>query len=148
MNNEKVCVKIGRKYKDAFDGICKLVSYGCIDRSIVLNCESENFIETEQYVFRYAGDVNSIDTGTQVGITSEGASWFEGLRGGETDDVMGTWHSLIELVARTYHREYSLVEYIQPSALRNDESTVRYCELIRSVADGLRRSRKNDCCES
>ena len=67
--NSKVHVKIGRKYEDAFKAICKLVSNGCIDRSVIQSCTDDQTIETEQYVFEYTGEVETIDTGAEIGMT-------------------------------------------------------------------------------
>ena len=137
MNSNKICVKIGRKYKDAFKSICDLVNSGCIDRSIVLSCKEDCVIETAQYIFEYTGDVATIDTGSEMGILPTGATWFRGFRGGESDSVMGTWHNLLELVATNYHKEYSLVEYVQNSLVRNEEETKANKLLISKVMNGL-----------
>ena len=99
MNNDKVYVKIGRQYRDAFRSICALVSSGCIDRSIIQACRDNRVIETEQYIFEYVGDVQTIDSGAVEGMLPSGASWFRGFRGAENDSVMGIWHNLLELVS-------------------------------------------------
>ncbi len=138
MYNQKVHVKIGRKYRDAFKSICDLVRNGCIDASVVESCKDDRFIETSQYIFEYTGDPTAIDTGTQVGMMPGGASWFMGFRGGESDSVMGTWHNLIETVATSYHQEYSLVEYVQNSVLR-DLDEVEHCkEIVKNIASVLK----------
>ena len=136
-NNTKIHVKIGRKYRDAFQSICDLVKFGCINQSIVQSCRDDRIIETDSYVFEYTGDVAAIDTGAQVGMFAGGASWFSVFRGGESDDVAGAWHNLIELVSTSYHREYSLSEYIQDSFIHDDTIVTHYKELITKVADGL-----------
>lgn len=137
MNNNKIYVKIGRKYKDAFLSICSLVNRGGIDRSIVQSCKDDRWIETEQYIFEYTGDVEAIDTGTQLGMMPSGATWFMGFRGSKSDHVMGAWHSLIELVSTNYHKEYSLMEYVQQSPLANEEELNKYIALIKRITDGL-----------
>ena len=114
----KVYVRIGQKYQDAFYGICSLVNNGCIDSSIISSCKDYRWIETPGYIFEYTGENNGIDTGTEVGMLEDGASWFEGFRGGETNDSMSGWLELIETVAAYYHKEYSFVEYVQNTALR------------------------------
>ena len=113
MNDNKVYVKIGRKYHDAFLSICDLVNRGGIDHSIIKSCRENRWIETEQYIFEYTGDVEAIDTGMQLGMTPSGASWFMDFRGNKSDNVMGAWHNLIELVSTNYHKEYILVRFVQ-----------------------------------
>ena len=137
MNQNKIYVKIGRKYKDAFFSICNLVNRGGIDRSIIQSCKENRWIETEQYIFEYTGDVEAIDTGTQLGMMPSGATWFMSFRGSKSDHVMGAWHSLIELVSTNYHKEYSLVEYIQPSPLKNQEELKKYIDIVRRITNGL-----------
>jgi len=137
-NNTKVHVRIGRKYQDAFMSICELVKNGCIDTSLIESCRDNKWIETPQYIFEYTGDATAIDTGTRVGMMPEGASWFEGFRGGESNSVMGIWHNLIETVATGYHKEYSLVEYVQNTMLRDAEETEQCREIVRNVAKSLK----------
>ena len=136
--NSKVHVKIGRKYEDAFKAICKLVSNGCIDRSVIQSCTDDQTIETEQYVFEYTGEVETIDTGAEIGMTPSGSSWFIGFRGGESNNVMGIWYDLLELVASNYHKEYSLVEYVQNTVSRSDAEIENYKKTIRNVVEGLK----------
>ncbi len=138
MINNKVHVKIGSKYEEAFRSICDLYKRGCIDASIVESCIDDRIIETSQYVFEYTGTQTAIDTGTEVGMMPGGASWFMGFRGAESNSVMGTWHNLIETVARGYHREYSLVEYIQNSLLYDTEDPEKCKETIRNIAKVLK----------
>lgn len=137
MNDNKVYVKIGRKYHDAFLSICDLVNRGGIDHSIIKSCRENRWIETEQYIFEYTGDVEAIDTGMQLGMTPSGASWFMDFRGNKSDNVMGAWHNLIELVSTNYHKEYSLVEYIQPSPLKEEKALDEYVKLLTRVMCGL-----------
>ena len=138
MNNYKTHVRIGRKYREAFKSICDLVKSGCIDTSIIESCKEDRWIETAQYIFEYTGDPNAIDTGKQVGMTPSGASWFTGFRGGDQDSVMGTWHNLIEIVATNYHKEFSLVEYVQNTLNRNPEEFEQYKSIIKNVANSLK----------
>ncbi len=138
MNNYKINVKIGRKYKDAFQSICDLYERKCIDPSVVISCTDNRLIETAQYIFEYTGAPTAIDTGTQVGMMPGGASWFMGFRGGESNSVMGTWHNLIETVATGYHKEYSLVEYIQNVSLHDNEAPEQSKSIIKNVASVLK----------
>ena len=138
MNNSKTYVKIGRMYQGAFESICNLVERGGVDRSVVQSCRDRRWIETEQYIFEYTGDSEAIDTGTQLGMMPSGASWFMGFRGSHGDNVMGAWLNLIELVSTNYHKEYSLVEYIQPAVLADSAELNRYKELVFRVMRGLR----------
>ncbi len=138
MNNRKVNVKIGRKYRDAFQSICDLVNNKCVDSALVESCKDNRFIETSQYIFEYTGDAAAIDTGTQVGMMTDGASWFGGFRGGEIDSVMGTWNNLIEAVATSYHKEYSLVEYVQNAMLRDKEEMEQYKAVVKNIATVLK----------
>ncbi len=133
----KVYVRIGQKYQDAFYGICSLVNNGCIDSSIITSCRDNRWIETPGYIFEYTGEQNAIDTGTEVGMMEEGASWFEGFRGGETNNSMSGWLELIETVAAYYHKEYSFVEYVQNSAMRNADEVEECRRTIRRVAERL-----------
>ena len=135
--NNKIHVRIGHKYEQAFKSICELVGNGCIDRSVVFNCQDNQIIETEQYVFEYTGDLESIDTGEQIGMMPSGASWFSGFRGNENDNVMGVWHDLLELVAVNYHKEYSLVEYVEKSSSRTNEEMATYKRLISNIVECL-----------
>lgn len=137
MNNNKVYVKIGRKYQDAFRSICALVNSGCVDRSIVQACRDDRVIETEQYIFEYVGDVATIDTGAVVGMMPSGATWFMGFRGGESDSVMGTWYNLLELVSSNYHKQFSLVEFVQNAIRRDDAEMKEYQKMILKVTEGL-----------
>ena len=148
MNSSKINVKIGRKYEDAFKSICDLVNSGCIDRSIVMSCKEDRYIETAQYIFEYTGDVATIDTGSELGMMPSGASWFMGFRGGESDTVMGTWHNLLELVATNYHKEYSLVEYVQNTCTVNAEETRAHKAVISRVMEGLNYPVTNICSAS
>lgn len=138
MSNYKVHVKIGRKYREAFMSICDLVSSGCIDKSVVEACKAGQWIETSQYIFEYTGDLAAIDTGKQVGMMPEGASWFSGFRGGDTNSIMGTWHNLIETVATNYHKEFSLVEYLYDVKLRRTETLEQSKALIQNVIKTLK----------
>ena len=133
----KVYVRIGQKYQDAFYGICSLVNNGCIDSSIITSCRDNRWIETPYYIFEYTGEQNAIDTGTEVGMLEDGASWFVGFRGGETSNSMSGWLELIETVAAYYHKEYSFVEYVQNSAMRNADEVEECRRTIRRVADRL-----------
>lgn len=137
MDSNKIYVRIGRKYKDAFKSICDLVNSGCIDRSIVQSCKNECIIETAQYVFEYIENLETIDTGSEMGILPSGATWFRGFRGGESDSVMGTWHNLLELVATNYHKQYSLVEYIQDSLVQTPQELEAHKDLVYRVLTGL-----------
>lgn len=138
MNNDKVYVKIGRQYRDAFRSICALVSSGCIDRSIIQACRDNRVIETEQYIFEYVGDVQTIDSGAVEGMLPGGASWFRGFRGVENDSVMGIWHNLLELVSTNYHKQFSLVEFMQNEMSRDEEQLKEQQKVIQRVADGLK----------
>ncbi|MBQ8448409.1 MAG: hypothetical protein IJX27_05720 [Clostridia bacterium] len=135
--NNKVYVRIGQKYQDAFYGICNLVNNGCIDSSIISSCRDYRWIETPGYIFEYTGEQGAIDTGTEVGMFPSGASWFMGFRGGETNNSMSGWLELIETVAAYYHKEYSFVEYVQNSAMRSAEEVEECRQTIRRVADRL-----------
>lgn len=138
MSNYKVHVKIGRKYREAFMSICDLVNAGCIDKSVVESCKPGQWIETSQYIFEYTGDLAAIDTGKQVGMMPEGASWFSGFRGGDNNSIMGTWHNLIETVATNYHKEFSLVEYLYDSKQRKAETLEQNKALIQNVVKALK----------
>ena len=135
--NNKIRVRIGEKYHDAFLGICNLVNNGYIDKSIVSACYDNKWIETPSYEFEYTGEQGAIDTGTDVGMLEGGATWFEGFRGGETDNSMSGWLELVETVAAYYHKEYSFVEYVQNTALRTGEEVEKCRQTIRRVADRL-----------
>jgi hypothetical protein len=135
--SNKVYVRIGQRYQDAFYGICNLVNNGCIDSSIITSCKDYKWIETPGYIFEYTGDPNAIDTGTEVGMLKDGASWFEGFRGGETDNSMSGWLELIETVAAYYHKEYSFVEYVQNTSMRNADEVEECRKTIRRVAERL-----------
>ena len=135
--SNKIHVRIGHKYEQAFKSICELVGNGCIDRSVISNCQSNQIIETDQYVFEYTGDLESIDTGSQIGMMPSGASWFSGFRGNECDNVMGIWHDLLELVAVNYHKEYSLVEYVEKSSSRSNDELEAYKRLISNIVETL-----------
>jgi hypothetical protein len=130
VNFNKIYVRVGRKYKEAFQSICDLVNNGFVDRSVVLSCANDRIIETEQYIFEYTEDFETVDTGAEMGIFPDGATWFSGFRGGESDSVMGIWYDLLELVATQYHREYSLVEYIQESLSQTGEEIRMHKNLI------------------
>jgi len=134
--SNKMFVQIGQKYQEAFYGICNLVNNGCIDSSIITSCR-DGRIETPNYIFAYTGQQGAINTGTEVGMLEDGASWFEGFRGGETDNSMSGWLELIETVAAYYHKEYSFVEYVQNSAMRNADEVEECRKAIRRVADRL-----------
>lgn len=138
MYKSKIRVRIGRGYRDAFRSICELVKNGCIDSSLIETCRDDRWIETPQYIFEYTGDDTAIDTGSQAGMTAEGATWFEGFRGGENDSVMGIWHDLIEAVATGYHKEYSLVEYVQSAMLRDAEEAARCRGIVTNVVKELK----------
>ena len=135
--SNKVYVRIGQKYQDAFYGICGLVNNGCIDSSVITSCRDYRWIETPGYIFEYTGEQSGINTGTEVGMLDEGASWFECFRGGETDNSMSGWLELIETVAAYYHKEYSFVEYVQNSSMRNADEVEECRKTIRRVADRL-----------
>ena len=135
--SNKIYVQIGQTYQEAFEGICSLVNNGCIDSSIITSCRDYNWIETPNYIFEYTGKQGAINTGTEVGMLEDGASWFEGFRGGETDNSMSGWLELIETVAAHYHKEYSFVEYVQNSAMRNADEVEECRKAIRRVADRL-----------
>ena len=130
-------VQIGQKYQEAFYGICNLVNNGCIDSSIISSCRDYKWIETPNYTFEYTGQQGAINTGTEVGMLSDGASWFNCFRDGETDNSMSGWLELIETVAAYYHKEYSFVEYVQNSAMRNADEVEECRKSIRRVADRL-----------
>ena len=138
MSNYKVHVKIGRKYREAFLSICDLVNSGCIDKSVVEACKPGQWIETSQYIFEYTGDLTAIDTGTQVGMMPEGASWFSGFRGGDNNSIMGTWHNLIETVATNYHKEFSLAEYLYDAKLRKTEMLGQCKKMIQNIVTTLK----------
>ena len=133
----KVHVKIGRKYEAAFRSICNLVSNGYIHNSIVTSCR-EDRIETSQYVFDYTGEPTAIDTGTRMGMLPSGATWFMNFRNGESSSVISAWHNLIELVAADYHKQYSLVEYVQNGLTADSEEMKSYLHTIKQVAEVLR----------
>lgn len=135
--SNRIYVRIGQKYQDAFYGICNLFNNGCLDTSIINSCKDYRWIETPGYTFEYTGEQNGIDTGTEVGMMDGGASWFESFRGGETNNSMSGWLELIETVAAYYHKEYSFVEYVQNSAMRNADQVEECRNAIRRVADRL-----------
>lgn len=123
-------IKVGRKYREAFQSICDLVKSGCIDRSIVFHAQADRVIETEQYTFEYDDELETVDTGREMGVFPDGATWFRGFRGGDSDSGMAVWHDLLELIATNYHREYSLVEYIQDSLSQTGEEIRMHKNLI------------------
>ena len=131
--SNKTYVRVGRKYKKAFQSICDLVNSGCVDRSIVLRAQVDRVIETEQYVFEYNEEFETVDTGAELGLFPGGATWFSGFRGGESDNAMGIWYDLLELVATNYHREYSFVEYIREGLAQTGEEIRKHKNLIEKM---------------
>ena len=119
--SNKIYVKIGQKYRDAFKSVCDLVNNGCIDPSIIQSCRDDRFIETAQYIFEYTGEASPIGADTDVGMTPSGASWFMGFRGSDNNNVMSAWHNLVETVADNYHKEFSLVEFLQSANAKSPE---------------------------
>ena len=103
---------IGREYKDAFGSICRLVEGGCVPPDIVRSADGREIV-TDAYTFEYAGDSRAQGEGAAQTMTGEGASWFAALRGEAQDDGTAVWLNLIERVAESYHKRYSLIEYKQ-----------------------------------
>ena len=137
MYSNKMYVKVGRKYREAFQSICDLVNSGCVDRDVVLSCKNDRIIETAQYIFEYTEDFETVDTGAELGIFPDGATWFDSFRGGESDSAMGIWHNLLELVATNYHKEYSLVEYVRDSLAHSGEELRIHRNLIERMVSRL-----------
>ena len=138
MSNSKVYVKIGRKYRDAFKSVCDLVNNGCIDPSIIQSCRDDRFIETSQYIFEYTGENSAIGAGTDVGMMPSGASWFMGFRGSDSSNVMSAWHNLVETVADNYHKEFSLVEYLQSSNAKSPEEIAEAKSTVENAIRALK----------
>ena len=107
---------IGKEYERAFESICRLVGSGCIPPEIVKSANGREIV-TDAYTFEYAGDEKGLNVeggaATAAGMTAEGATWFSALRGKAHDDGTAVWLNLIESVAASYHKRYSLIEYKQ-----------------------------------
>ena len=136
--SNKIYVKIGRKYRDAFQSVCDLVNNGCIDPSIIQSCRDDRFIETSQYIFEYTGETSPIGAGTDVGMMPSGASWFMGFRGSDSSNVMSAWHNLVETVADNYHKEFSLVEYLQSANAKSAEEIAESTLVVENAVRALK----------
>lgn len=109
-------IHIGKEYENAFHSICKLVEANCIDKSIVLSASlNKNEIVEQGTNNRYIFDsqIRTIENGNDVGMVSDGASWFRAFRNGEVDESNASWLNLIENVAKNYHQKYSFLEFQQ-----------------------------------
>ena len=105
---------IGKEYEEAFRSICRLVEGGCVPPDIVRRADGREIV-TDAYTFEYAGEdrTAAMGGGAKQAMTGEGASWFAALRGEAQDDGTAVWLNLIERVAESYHKRYSLIEYKQ-----------------------------------
>ena len=116
MNDNEKDIFIGREYEKAFESICSLVSNNCIDKNIVTEADfarKEIRESGTNIVYRYNSQIQSLDNGNEVGMIENGASWFDSIRTGKSDNDNASWMKLIESVAFNYHKKYSFVEFQQ-----------------------------------
>lgn len=129
---------IGKEYEKAFDSITKLVAGGCVPEEIVRSADGRQIV-TDAYVFEYSGTGKGLnlqggkDLG--AGMTSEGATWFSALRGEHYDDGTAVWLNLIEQVAASYHKKYSLLEYKQSAREVSEEEKKKTLGALTLIAE-------------
>ncbi len=118
-------INIGKKYKEAFDSVCKLCQSGFgpqDDPKIrIVEDGTRREIVVGANTFRYDdGESRERSINENLSYTSDGANWFSALRGEEgINDGMADWIALIERVASNYHKTYSFIEYKQDGKRNN-----------------------------
>lgn len=131
---------IGKEYEKAFGSICKLVAGGCVPEDVVKSADGKRIV-TDAYVFEYSGDEKGLNVqgGADIGagMTDEGATWFASLRGEHYDDGTAVWLNLIERVAASYHKKYSLLEYKQSARRVSEEEKDRQYNDVNCILSTL-----------
>lgn len=131
-----MAIVIGKEYKNAFDGVRRLVEGGCAPPDVSL---SGGRLIRGTSVFEYSESAAGIDV-TDGGMNmrmdpAEGASWFAPLRGDRRDNGLALWKDLVEAVCRYYHENYSLTDYGapvgQPGADTRKRTADALAELVR-----------------
>lgn len=118
-------VKVGGKYKDAFDKVFELAAGGCVNDTVVSGKDADRKIRyKDDFEFVFSGSDNG-KSEAEAQMTDSGASWFYGLRTNtrEEDDA-SIWLSYIDIVAAQYHKENSLLEFKQNADRRPGEKEV------------------------
>ncbi len=106
-------IRVGSKYKEAFDRVFELAGSGCIMDTTVSGSGDKRKIKYKDLTFEY-NDSGKEQSEAEAKMTESGASWFYGLRTNtKEEDDASVWLSYIDLVAEQYHRENSLLEFKQ-----------------------------------
>lgn len=120
---EKKTINIGKEYKDTFDSLYALLSMKKLeDVGAVADVDGfgRKIISTSTCNYVYSDSTSSADEQT-ICMNSDGASWFEPMRGGKPfNDGSSEWEALISDVAAIFHKTYSIIEYKQCG---NDDKT-------------------------
>ena len=102
-------ITIGSKYEDAFKSICLLTRNGVVDAEVVKRVNEDcTQIETEGHIFKYDSTQSYIRTEQEIGMTSEGATWFKIFRGGvhkKAERALGQNPDLAKLKADKLYAE-------------------------------------------
>lgn len=126
---------VGSQYQEAFDSACRLAESGCIGSDVRVTREGgRKVIDNGTYVFVPGDDRADLEL-DDINMTGEGATWFGVLRGGENKNQNAVWVSFIETLASRYHKQFSLVEYMERPAEAAEEE--RKSRLLAEYADRL-----------
>ena len=130
-------VIIGREFQKEFESIRTLTERGYVSADIIKRA-SGNLIETENDTFEFVSGAESAKAEARAYVMErDGASWFANLRGGGQDNGTAAWLNLIERVAAAYHKQYSLVEYIQSDRVVNIENKATYLAGIKKIVEAF-----------
>lgn len=130
-----MAIVIGRDYKAAFDGMCRLIAGGCAPDGVKLE---NGRIVCDGGVFEYSDAVAGIDVTDGMSVkmnAKDGASWFASLRGGaRAESDLALWKKLVKSVGDHYRRNYSLVDYGTVAEEPTEEARSRMTDLVLRLA--------------
>ena len=121
---------IGKEYEKSFESIKNLQK--CLPD--LIDVDSDGSIIEKATGNKYALDSSlSVFNDSVIAYVDEsGSSWFSELRGEPSrGDDSSQWINFIDLVASTYHKKYSLLEFKQVEKTSNSKNDESNCELIK-----------------
>ncbi len=121
-------IEVGREYERAFASVCDIVTGGYLgDGGITVSGQGDRReIDDGTYVY-VLGEGGRRSAQDEIAFREDGASWFSSLRGKDQPNTNATWIAFMETVANSYHRRYSLVEYLRK---QDEEETAEQNKLL------------------
>lgn len=137
-NNDGGFVSYGNK--DVFNSICELHRGGFLSGAVNIRSVGGNEIRTAAHTFVLDDDAEGVSGGAEkssgeLRFSSDGASWFAGIRGKAFNGNSADWEQLIADAAADYHKHYSFIEFRQTADERARSMGGRL-DVVRKKIDG------------